>query len=39
MGLELIMAIVFSLGFYTGHREGEIDECKCKVIERHQESN
>ena len=38
MGIELILIVVFSLGFYTGTKERTNNECKHEIVERHEES-
>ena len=38
MGIELILIVVFGLGFYTGTKERINNECKHEIVERHEES-
>lgn len=39
MGIELILIVVFSLGFYTGKKEGNNNECKHQVIQGNEKSD
>jgi len=39
MVIELILIVVFSLGFYTGKKEGNNNDCKHQVIQRHEKSD